>query len=227
MNPTDRQGKHVRFCRRVSKCRVWKFGPVIGDFRCFTSPLCSNSSPDLLAPTDAASTILLISSPHQVIVIPGGPITVGRNTHDRSSHHVSQAWASVYWCGCVCACPKHVFRLASSSRCSHHPPFTTARQAAMLVLGRFRAKLPLLLLGSLTILVIFWAAIHARLPLWSSSRIREGSDVWEWLEERRVASHPDVKRPSLGALRQQGAQASWTTNLRDDKRYLTSFLHAG
>ena len=94
------------------------------------------------------------------------------------------------------------------------------------MLGILRSKLPLLLV-SVIIPLIFWAAVPAKLPLWDSIRIAQGSEVWDWLEEHRTASQSQVKRPSLGALRQQGAKASWATNLRDDKRYLTSFLHAG
>jgi hypothetical protein len=52
------------------------------------------------------------------------------------------------------------------------------------------------------------------------------SQVWSYLKSARER-HSKRRRPGRGGLAAQGAKANITTNLREDRRYLTTMLGGG
>jgi hypothetical protein len=63
--------------------------------------------------------------------------------------------------------------------------------------------------------------------LWGDVPVQAEGEFWPWLNAENERLEPGKRRVSWGALKEQGAKSSIWENLRQDRRYLTTFLSSG
>ena len=83
-----------------------------------------------------------------------------------------------------------------------------------------------LVLGLIVVFGLTGLFVAPRL-LHPSRWLPDDSSVWDYLSLAGSKGHLTIHRPSWGALSSQGAKASFRTNLRPDKRYVSSFILGG
>lgn len=63
--------------------------------------------------------------------------------------------------------------------------------------------------------------------LWGDVPVNTEEEFWPWLKAENERLEPGKRRVSWGALREQGAKSTIWENLRQDRRYLTTFVSSG